>query len=652
MNAGKTEPNGLPQALPGLRRTVKRCLISFSPNTRRRVFVQLGFFLLTVLMSLPVELLALDVGGRVLDERGEALPLVRLRFEGEGGAPFSVSVFSGSDGAFSKQQLQFAADSLSVEAFRIGWQEKSRTVRELDGRLEFEIRMSRLENVASQVPGSAWLRGGRDDLAYRMTTLHCSNCHQLGAERVRRFAAGLASIPVSDRAEAWLKRAATDLEAANKLLSGLPGSPSEPRIAAWESLVQYMRYATLRLGEHGELRWGLKEGSPYYEALLQPETSLFVPRDMAIVIPKLAYAFPVDFSSLTDYDDIQRLGEYGVTPATVIEEFALPTFGWTREVALAPESDEVWFVETDKDRLGALDPTTGAVAWYPIPGEGQQGPHTMNADADGYLWIALEDSFHIARFDTKSRDWRLYPPPEGTLFGVTHDFAFDSDRHVAADQQGRIWITDLGKNELWALHVDSGEIRTYRMPLAPGESHFHSLLYGAAIDVERNRVWWAQLYGHVGAVDTERNIADRVVPFARGAGPRRLAIQDDGTLWVPLFGSSELVRIDGATGEETGRYRIPDQGASPYGITLDKRRNAIWAATSNSDRIYRFDIEESRWRHYPLPRREAYIRMVEVDPQSGDVWTTYSSLPVGARDPAIHGTAGANNMIVRLHPGD
>ena len=43
---------------------------------------------------------------------------------------------------------------------------------------------------------------------------------------------------------------------------------------------------------------------------------------------------------------------------------------------------------------------------------------------------------------------------------------------------------------------------------------------------------------------------------------------------------------------------------------------------------------------------------VEVDPQSGDVWTTYSSLPVGARDPAIHGTAGANNMIVRLHPGD
>jgi len=127
---------------------------------------------------------------------------------------------------------------------------------------------------------------------------------------------------------------------------------------------------------------------------------------------------------------------------------------------------------------------------------------------------------------------------------------------------------------------------------------------------------------------------------------------EDSILWVPLFGTSELSKIDTTTGLEIARYRIPDRGGSPYGITLDKKRNAIWAATCNSDRIYRFDIDQEKWTHYPLPRREAYIRVIEVDPENGDIWTTYSSLPVGERDATTWGTTNANNMIVRLRPGD
>jgi streptogramin lyase len=210
----------------------------------------------------------------------------------------------------------------------------------------------------------------------------------------------------------------------------------------------------------------------------------------------------------------------------------------------------------------------------------------------------------------------------------------------------------MGMNELWGIDVASCDIKTYRQPVPAGETHFHSLLYGAAADAKNHRVWWAQLYGNVGSFDTKTHQAERIIPFRHGEGPRRLAIEDDGTLWVPLFGASQLVKIDGATGEELGRWQIPDRGAGPYGITLDKRRNAIWAATSNSDRIYRFDLATQKWRHYPLPRAESYIRMLELDPATGDVWTTYSSLPVGRRDPAVYGFEGANNVIVRLHPGD
>ena len=41
------------------------------------------------------------------------------------------------------------------------------------------------------------------------------------------------------------------------------------------------------------LRWNIKEDSPVYHALLEPQNSLFVPRDMEIIIPYLAHNFPV-----------------------------------------------------------------------------------------------------------------------------------------------------------------------------------------------------------------------------------------------------------------------------------------------------------------------------------------------------------------------
>ncbi len=610
--------------------------------------------LVTVLLSLiTYPSLALDITGTVQTSKGVPLPFVRVRSSGIGAAAFSHTVFSTADGVFAARNIDFDPTSLDIDFFRIGWEVKERHS-ELDGdTLRLSVTMQPLSNVAGQVPASAWLQGSPEDLGYQMTNLHCANCHQLGAERVRNFSHSLGSHSDPDRAEAWITRAAEDLAGTGNTIDG----PSDESLRGnhlqegWDALVQYMRWVTMRLGEDNELRWGLEEGSPFYEALLQPQTSLFSPRDMEIIIPYLAKNFPTNFDSYEGYDDIERLGNYGVTAATEITEYALPTFGWTREIAVVPGSDEIWFLETDKHRLGSLNPNSGAVTWYPVPMEGPQGPHTMNSDAQGNVWVALEDSFYIGRLNTQSKEWRLYPPPEGTLFGVTHDFAFNSDRHVEADSKGRIWITDLGKNELWGLDIQSGDIETFRMPMVSGESTFHSLLYGAAIDTKNDRIWWAQLFGVAGSFNAEEDIAERIIPYQRGEGPRRLAIEDS-ILWVPLFGTSELSKIDTTTGLEIARYRIPDRGGSPYGITLDKKRNAIWAATCNSDRIYRFDIDQETWTHYPLPRREAYIRVIEVDPENGDIWTTYSSLPVGERDATTWGTTNANNMIVRLRPGD
>ena len=121
--------------------------------------------------------------------------------------PYSTSVFSAADGSFSATVNAPGMDGLTIEAFRIGWQERSRKLEATDAGATLSVVMKKISNTAEQVPPSAWLQGDTDSLAYHMSTLHCSNCHQLGAERVRKFAAKMKALPVERRTEAWLDRA-------------------------------------------------------------------------------------------------------------------------------------------------------------------------------------------------------------------------------------------------------------------------------------------------------------------------------------------------------------------------------------------------------------------------------------------------------------
>lgn len=584
----------------------------------------LGVFAVVALGFASSPVSALNVSGSVTDLAGRPIPFVQITVSGEGVFPATTSVFSVADGQFSTGSIDATQDVLKVDCFRIGWEEAGRKVHVNGDEVVYAFTLSPKINVADQVPSSAWIPGTPGDRKYHILINECAGCHQLGAERVKRFA------------------------------RALDGQPFAAKHAAWGAMVQYMRAEALRMGPAGqsELRWGLTEDSADYKTALSPPTSFFLPRDTDIIIPFLAEEFPTDFDTMTDYDDVGRLGEYGVTKDTVVEEFLLPTFGWTREVSIAAGSDLIWFLELDADRLGSLNTKDGSVDWYDVPGEGPQGPHTLNADSKGNLWVALEESYSIARFNTQSHEWRVYGPPDGVKFAITHDAALNSKRQVEPDAEGRIWLTLVGINELWSVHVDTGEVRRFKMPLPPGEEQFHVFIYGAAMDPDGKRIWWTQLHGFLGAFNTETETVERIVDFPQGAAPRRLAIEDDGTLWVPLYGEGQLVKFDTKKAVEVARYDMPDRAGATYSVTLDSKRRAIWVGTTNSDRIYRFDIDSERWRHYPLPRKEAFIRMIEIDHETGDIWTAYSNLPIGPRDPDKHGIEGANNMIVRLHPGD
>ena len=69
----------------------------------------------------------------------------------------------------------------------------------------------------------------------------------------------------------------------------------------------------------------------------------------------------------------------------------------------------------------------------------------------------------------------------------------------------------------------------------------------------------------------------------------------------------------------------------------------VWVVTSNADVIYRFDPATKKFSVLPLPRAGAFLRMVDVDPDTGVLITAYANIRTD-----VHGP----RMALLIDPGD
>lgn len=573
---------------------------------------------------------AAEVRGTV-SAQGNPLAGVLITVEDrEAGAdvgPTAVSVVTGTDGRFSVSGLPHArAADLAVRATRLGYAPGA-VQWNPDGTVQ--VALTPTANVADQVPASAWMANfPLDERGSRFVAGQCAGCHQFPSRQVQRFAANLASLDEGARREQWAE--ATRAE--------------NVRIKenVWRGAVQLMRNLALRFSADSEVRWGLDESHPEYAKLMTADFSLFNQAEEAAGAQALAAHLTTDFTRFDLADYPAAATPLALTPRGRITEYALHTGGWTREVATLPGGKDVFVVEDDADRLGRLNPQTGRVRWRHVEGTGKglQGPHTINPDRDGKVWVSLEESYTMGRLDPATDQWRIY---EGFGdFAIAHDSCVDHERFVTPDAAGRIWLTLIGNNHLASLHPETGAIEQFPMPFKPGEASFHAALYSCVITADRKQVWFTQLNGIVGGFNIETGKLETSLDFPLGTIPHRMAIDDQDVIYVALSGDGQVLAYDTRAKKELARFDLPDRNASPYAVTWDPRRHVLWVTGTNTDVIYRLDPETGAVAQIPLPRARAYLRMIDIDRASGDLWTTYAHLPVG-RGP---------NYALRIEPGD
>lgn len=294
----------------------------------------------------------------------------------------------------------------------------------------------------------------------------------------------------------------------------------------------------------------------------------------------------------------------------------------------------VYVVDMDNDSLISLDPKTGERNTYRVPGGSYtgranraMGPHSIEADAEGNMWITLAIGGKMGKFDVKTKQWTIVsgavaPAPRG---GYPHT--------LRVDGRGMVWYTDAARGVFKLDPKRDNEVTSYKLPTAnqaigggEGESRGRTP-YGIDIAPD-GMVWYTKLNGNrIGRVDPsvpDGDVKEWVPPFR---GPRRLHVAPDGMVWVPGFGSGVIGRFDPKS-EKWKVYPLPDaENQIPYALNVHPTTGEVWICGTGNDQIVRFDPKTEKFIHYPLPSRVTYTREIEFD-EEGNVWTCNSNVPV------------------------
>ncbi len=547
---------------------------------------------------------AAPLSGEIRDLNGKPVADALITLTSKLPGPTATTVFSNAAGKFSFPARDgLAADAATVSVRALGYELlESTTHHRQAGPQDLLVIVKATSNQNATAPPSAWLAGG-DREATSTFVLDCIGCHEVPAPQFRNYANAIADIPGSDRAT----------------------------IAShgWGAIVKYMNFISAEEFSRGGEEKPLDAQNVYSVG------------NGERVVSYLTQRFPGRMDHVSGYSWGAPLA---VTPKTAIYEYEVPRPNAIREAVLLGDPQQLYVADVSSNHLFKVDPVTGQTSTVTIPWKGPVGPHSLHRGPDGSLWVAPFVTSAVSHLDVKTGAWQSFPmrTPEGKPVGI-HDLSAGAAHTLLTDPQGHIWFSDIANNSVGNLDPANGKIEIYRAPEVPGRPGNGSL-YGLAMSSDREHVWYSQVaIGHFGSFNIKTRKFEDSVVLPMNSGPRRLAISDDDILYVPLYGSGQLIAYDTRNHKQLGIYDLPDRASAPYAVTWDPVRKVVWIPTSNADVIYRFNPADKSIAALPMPRTGAFLRMVDVDPRSGRLITSYSNIVQ-----QVHGP----RMALIIEPGD
>jgi len=296
-----------------------------------------------------------------------------------------------------------------------------------------------------------------------------------------------------------------------------------------------------------------------------------------------------------------------------IKEWPVPTPGSRPHDPLATRDGAIWWTGQLANKLGRLDPKTGAMKEFPLKTP-HTAPHGLMEDKDGNIWFTGNNFGVIGKLDPKTGAVTEYPLPDRNARDA-HSLAFD--------QSGILWFTVQNANLVGRLDPETGDIKLKAPPTAKARPYgIQVTSRGVPVIVEfgTNKIM---------TVDpATMDMKEYVLPDP-GARPRRLALDQNDVVWYADFAHGFLGRLDLATGAVKEWPSPSGPKSEPYGIVFT--RGALWYNESGAkpNTVVRFDPQTEKFQSWAIPGGGDIVRNMSVAPDGNPVLANSLTNEVG-----------------------
>jgi virginiamycin B lyase len=245
----------------------------------------------------------------------------------------------------------------------------------------------------------------------------------------------------------------------------------------------------------------------------------------------------------------------------------------------------------NRDGTAITPPDQLAVVEFAVPdaldncSDGAAFPHDPAVDAATGLVYYTDTARHcIGQFNPQTLEFRAWPTATPS-----------AEPHGLVVVEGVVYYTGWVANILGRVDTGTGESRDF--PLALEEPHTPTWQQGA--------VWFTggeRQYGRFDPITETTQLFD--FPSDQ-SGPYGIAPAPDGSVWVALFGTDRLARIDASASPVSAEeFVLPEAGARPRRLAVDAQ-GKVWYSNFAGRELGSLDPgapEAQRFRQFPTPR--------------------------------------------------
>ena len=243
-------------------------------------------------------------------------------------------------------------------------------------------------------------------------------------------------------------------------------------------------------------------------------------------------------------------------------------------------------------------------------------PGNLQISSEGIMWLADPFSKRWLSYDIANDKWTdwMFPmePSRGPVEGVNPIVHHNGELapYIRGQVQGNSLVINPGPGSIRRLDPATGEWTTWDSPtwLATRQNPGG---YGITVD-GGNHIWEAENLVDKLARYTPATGEVQVYDLEPGAYPRRMDYNNDGDVFVGLWGASKILKIDHET-TEMSEILPPIKENGAYSIDFDKSSNLLWVTFQTADHIARYNLDTDEWLLLPMPQAESDIRRIEVD---------------------------------------